>query len=195
MRAGFLFAAALLPLHAASAQDVDPGEPVAGGLRIEALAGYDTDGFEHGALAGGRVGYDVRVAPRFLLGLDAEINDVTTDQEILLPAPTNLFTVEDGPDLYVGGRTTFALARQFQLYGGAGYTRARHGSFFAYPTPGGPGFSIGGQELIDEGYRLTAGGRFLLGRHAFLGAEYRYSDYGDPIQHRNQIVGSIGFRF
>jgi outer membrane immunogenic protein len=201
MKKSLLAAAAMaaLPIHAAAARE--PGSQSANhpdsavpGLRVEALAGYDSDGFEKGILYGGRIGYDFRIAPHLLLGIDGEYDDVTTDQEFLLPPGPGL-TAEEGPDLYVGGRATYALSSRFRLYGGAGYTRARHSSFFLINPAGGPFGPVGSREVSEGGFRLSAGAQLLLGRHAFIGAEYRYSDYGKHSLKRDQFVGTIGFRF
>lgn len=189
--------AAALPASAASAQDeaaASANHPVSApsGFRAELLLGYDHDGFEEGAVYGARIGYDFGVGRSVQLGLDAELNDVTTDQELLPIFGNPAMTVGDGPDFYIGPRATFLLSRQFSLYGGAGYTRARHG-YFRLVTPGvfGP---IEAAHFTDDGYRLSLGGQFNITSRAFLGAEYRYSDYERGFQ-REQFVGTIGFRF
>lgn len=179
------FVASMSPASA-SAHDPDPQDKAdiaPEGLRIELLAGYDDDFLEQGALYGGRIGYDFRVGRRVSLGVDGELTDVTTDQSI------GSLTVEDGPDIYVGARATFALSSRFRIHGAGGYTRARHGSFFLDSNG-----SIGGQTGFHDGYRVSAGGQFSLGRKAFIGAEYRYSEYQDFIW-RDQYVATFGFRF
>jgi outer membrane immunogenic protein len=202
MKGFYLIAAVLaaLPVHATSAQDetveVDLAPPArpAGGFRAEILLGYDTDGFENGMLYGGRIGYDFRVTPGLLLGIDGELNDVTTDQEFNLAPQPGTLVLEDGPDAYVGARATLVLSRRFSIYGGAGYSRARQ-SFFFLINPNQPLGPVGGEESYQDGYRVSAGGQLNIGRRAFLGAEYRYSNYEDGFFQREQWVGSIGFRF
>ena len=191
--AGLSIAAALaaLPLCAAHAHDPDAegvGKPdiAPQGFRIEALAGYDDDLSDHGLLYGGRIGYDFRVTRTFSLGLDAEYTDVTTDHDV---KPFSPIVPEDGPDVYVGGRATLAISSRFRLHGAGGYTRARHGSFFLDSND-----NIGGQEIVHDGFRLSAGGQLGIGRKAFLGAEYRYSEYEGFVK-RDQYVATIGFRF
>ena len=185
-------AAALSPLSPAAAQDPEPApaekpDTALQGFRIELLAGLDdTVYFGHGALYGGRIGYDFRVARRFSLGLDAELTDPTTKQSI---KPFSNIVVHDGPDLYLGARASFALSSRFSLHGAAGYTHARLGHYELAP-----GNEIIGVEQNYNGYRLSAGGQFRLGRHAFVGAEYRYTNY-DTVQMRDQYVATIGFRF
>ena len=187
-------AAAACPLHAACAQDAGPEtsvrEPLASsGFRAELLGGSDDDGFSSGVLYGARIGYDFRMSDRFLLGLDGEASDVTTDRHF------GSLRAKDGPDLYVGGRATFVLSHRFSLYGSAGYTRMRQG-FFVQTDPNPPPFgTIGVGHLSFDGYRLGAGGQFSLGKRAFVGAEFRYSHYEDFGTHRGQFVGSLGFRF
>jgi outer membrane immunogenic protein len=185
-------AALLLPLSAAAAQDPEPA-PAAKpdiapqGLRIELLAGLDDSSFgRQGLLYGGRIGYDLRVARRFSLGLDAELTDVTTKQDI---QPFSPIVVHDGPDAYLGARATYALSSRFSLHTAAGYTRARLGHYEL-----GPANSIIGVEQYYNGYRWSLGGQFRLSRHAFVGAEYRYTNY-DTVQMRDQYVATIGFRF
>lgn len=192
-------ALAAFPIHAANALENQPETSgrvaaEASGFRVEALGGFDNDGFEHGMLYGGRVGYDLKVAPRLLLGIDGEYNDVTTDQEFAFPGLPSL-TAEDGPEYYAGARATFALSSRLRLYGGGGYTHIREGFFFqSSPNPAPLGTVEAGRRSFD-GFRLSAGAQLLLGRRAFLGAEYRRSGYGDFGLNREQVVGSIGFRF
>ncbi|HYJ82035.1 MAG TPA: outer membrane beta-barrel protein, partial [Allosphingosinicella sp.] len=186
--------------HAACAQEPEPkhaGRDAAAmpGFRAELIGGYDTDGYEQGVLYGARVGYDFRVGGRFLLGVDAEFSDVTTDQELTLSASAGL-SAEDGPEYYVGGRATFVLSSQFRIHAGGGYTRTKEGFFFqSDPNPPPFGTIAAGRDSVD-GFRFGAGAQILLGRRAFVGAEYRYSNYGDNFAlDRAQAVASIGFRF
>jgi outer membrane immunogenic protein len=192
-------AAAACPIHASFARDAEPGtsvrEPLGSpGFRAELLGGSDDDGFSSGVLYGGRVGYDFRVSDRFLLGVDGEVNDVTTHRDLTISTQPTL-RAKDGLDLYVGARATIPLSHRFSLFGAAGYTRQRQG-FFVQTAPTPPPFgTIGVGHFTFEGYRLGAGAQFSLGKRAFLGAEYRYSHYGEFGTNRGQFVGSLGFRF
>ena len=196
---GAAIAAALLTpaAYAQEAQPAHPGRDAAAqsGFRIEALGGFDTDGYENGTLYGGRIGYDFRVDRRLLIGVDAEYSDVTTDQHLALTTTTGL-TAEDGPEYYVGARATFVVSSRLRLHGAGGYTRTREGYFYqSDPNPAPFGTIAAGRESFD-GFRFGLGGQVLLGRNAFLGAEYRYSNYGGAFaRDREQVVGSIGFRF
>jgi outer membrane immunogenic protein len=180
--------AALIPLGAANGQ----------GLRVEALAGSDTDGFDHGALFGARVGYDFRAAPNVLIGIDGEYNDITTEQRF----SGSPLVIHYGPEIYVGGRATFlvpAISNRLRVFAGAGYSRSSFGNFFLVsppPNPNGPLGPVGAETRAVDGFRLSGGAQILLGRRAFLGAEYRYSNYADDFAlDRGQLVGSVGFRF
>jgi opacity protein-like surface antigen len=190
--------AAAVPTHGAQAQDSGPEasvrEPLAvSGFRAELLGGYDDNGVTSGLLYGGRVGYDFAVGDRFLLGVDGELNDVDTHRTLSVVTPS--LRANDGPDVYVGGRVTFAASSRLRLFGGVGYTRQKQGFFFqSDPNPPPFGTIVVGHPLF-EGIRLTGGAQFLLGKHAFLGAEYRYSTYEDFGSHRGQLVGSLGIRF
>ena len=184
-------AGALLAIFPSAASAQDAPSPVSTGFRLEALIGYDySSALDDGLLYGGRLGYDFKIGDGWLLGVDAELNDVTTARTIsaafTLGAPV---TVDDGPDLYAGARISHVLSSRFRLFGAAGYTRSRHGFFILLPNN-----AIGGAELQLDGLRLTAGGQFMLGRRTFLGAEYRYSNY-EFGQFRDQVVGTLGFRF
>lgn len=192
--------AAAVSTHAAYAQDPEPkhagrAAAAASGFRAELLGGFDTDGYQQGVLYGGRAGYDLRVGRRFLLGVDGEFSEVTTDQEFTFPGLSGL-KAEDGPEYYVGARATFVLSGEFRIYGGGGYTRTKEGYFFqSDPNPPPFGTVAAGRDSFD-GFRVTAGAQVLLGRRAFVGAEYRYSNYGGPFaRDREQAVASIGVRF
>jgi outer membrane immunogenic protein len=193
--------AAAVPTFAACAQDPGPNHPrrdaaAAPGFRAEVLGGYDTDGYQEGVLYGGRLGYDFKVGRRFLLGIEGEVNGLTTDDDLRPPFPR--LTTENGPEVYVGGRATFVLSSRIRLFGGGGYSRTKQGNFVlldpTVPPPGTIG-TIGTIKRSYDGFRLSAGGQFLIGRRAFVGAEYRLSDYEGFAVRRAQLVGSIGLRF
>jgi outer membrane immunogenic protein len=192
--------AAAMTTTAAYSQEHEAKHPgrdaaAAPGFRAEFLGGFDTDGYQQGVLYGGRIGYDFKAGRRILLGIDAEYSDGTTDQEIDFPGLPSL-RAKDGPEYHIGARATFVLSSEFRLYGGGGYTRTKEGFFFqSDPNPPPFGTVAAGRDSF-EGFRVTAGAQILLGRRAFLGAEYRYSNYGGPFaRDREQAVASIGVRF
>ncbi len=201
MKARLLIAAlaAAVPTADAYAQEAEPEvsvrEPLAmSGFRAELLGGYDDDGYSSGLLYGGRIGYDLAVGDRFLVGLDGELNDVDTHRTLSVAAQPPL-RANDGPDLYLGGRVTFALSRQFRFYGGAGYTRLKQDLFIQTEVTPPPFGTFGVKRFTFDGYRLSAGAQLLLGKRAFVAAEYRGSIYDGFGGHRDQLVGSLGIRF
>ena len=75
--------------------------------------------------------------------------------------------VKAGRDLYAGGRVSFAVSPTANLYVKGGYTNARFKA-----TDGVDSFS----ENFD-GFRLGAGGQIAVSGKAYVGGEYRYSNY------------------
>lgn len=190
--------AAALPACALSAEEPAPKHPgrdsaAAPGFRAELLGGFDTDGYNEGVLYGGRLGYDFKVGRRFLLGVEGEVNGLTTDDELLPPFPTLI--TENGPEVYLGGRATIVLSSRIRLFGGGGYSRTKQGNFVLFDPDPAPLGTIGTIKRSYDGFRVSAGGQFLLGRRAFIGAEYRYSNYEGFAVSRAQWVGSLGLRF
>ena len=169
----FAAGAAALSLAApAMAHDKTASAPT--GFRVEALAGWDrpsADG-EHasGFVYGAGAGYDFAVGSTVSLGVDVEASDSTANDSGL----------KAGRDLYAGGRVNFAVAPKANLYVKAGYTNARVS-----------GFGIG--ENFD-GFRAGVGGQFVFTGKAYVGAEYRYSNYQSDFS-RHQVVLTLGTRF
>ena len=153
------------------------------GPRVEAVVGYDRvkalgekDG---GALFGIGAGYDVAVAPSVALGVDLEASEST--QKI---GDEDVAQVKAGRDLYAGGRVTFAVSPSANLYVKGGYTNARFKA-----TDGEDTFAEN-----FEGYRIGAGGQLAISGKAYVGAEYRYSNYEQGLS-RNQVAMTVGTRF
>jgi outer membrane immunogenic protein len=172
----------------------DPPPPA--GFRIEAVGGYDLtkiNGDMGGAVFGLGAGYDFRVGRRGSLGIEAEAADSTLDGcEFNLAQAGDSFCTAAGRDLYVGARAGIWVGNNVQLYARAGYTNARFRTTYDDGVAGSAGDLAFSQNL--DGVRIGAGAQLRLGRHAYLGAEYRYSNYeggGD----RSQAVGTLGFRF
>ena len=190
MKKYLLAAAALLTVGA-------PASAAISGGRVEAVVGWDSVGLnledfdlgnadESGIVYGLGVGYDFAVGEKLSVGVDAEISDGTTDVEITDAGDSIEMSI--GRDLYVGGRVTAAVSDTFNLYGKVGYTNAR---LNVDSVLGGVTDSFSG-EL--EGVRAGIGGQFAIGTRAYIGAEYRYSNYEADFS-RNQVVGTVGFRF
>ena len=157
--------------------------PAPTGPRVEAVVGYDRvkalgekDG---GALFGVGAGYDFAVGNGVALGADIEATEST--QKI---GDEDIAQVKAGRDLYAGGRITYAVSPTANLYVKGGYTNARFKA-----TDGVDSFS----ENFD-GYRLGAGGQLALSGKAYVGAEYRYSNYEQGLS-RNQVAMTVGTRF
>ena len=152
------------------------------GPRVEAVIGYDkvkalgeSDG---GLLYGIGAGYDFAVAPTVSLGVDAEVS-ASTQKEGEAGA-----SVEAGRDLYAGLRASFAVTPSANLYVKGGYTNARFKA-----DDGVDSFS----ENFD-GFRLGAGGQVAVHGKAYVGGEYRYSNYQDGLK-RHQLALTVGTRF
>jgi outer membrane immunogenic protein len=167
----FAAGAAALSL-AAPAMAQDKTAPA--GFRLEALAGWDrpsadgqhASGFVYGAGAG----YDFAVGGTISLGVDAEASDSTASDSGL----------DAGRDLYAGGRVNFGVSPKANLYIKGGYTNARVSGF-------------GSGENLD-GFRAGVGGQYVFTGKAYVGAEYRYSNYQSDFT-RHQVVLTLGTRF
>jgi len=149
------------------------------GGRVEALIGYDhvkASGFkDNGLLYGVGAGYDFAVAPSISLGVDVEASDSTAKEDFFG------VDVSSGRDLYAGGRISFPVSTAANLYLKAGYTNARIKA---------EGF--GGDNL--DGFRLGGGGQYAFSGKAYVGGEYRYSNYQDGFS-RQQVALTVGTHF
>jgi outer membrane immunogenic protein len=165
-------AAALSLAAPAFAEDKPASAPA--GFRVEALAGWDhasaSGNSKSGFVYGLGAGYDFAVGNAVSLGVDAEASDSTVKDN----------GVKAGRDLYAGGRVNFAVAPKANLYLKAGYTNARISGF-------------GSSENLD-GVRVGAGGQYVFTGKAYVGAEYRYSNYQSDFS-RHQVVLTLGTRF
>lgn len=171
--------AAFLSATPALAQDAT----AVSGPRVEAVVGYDRvkalgekDG---GALFGLGAGYDFAVGPAVSLGADVEATESTQKE-----GDEDIAQVKAGRDLYAGGRVTFAVSPGANLYLKGGYTNARFKATDGIDTV---------SENFD-GFRVGAGGQMTLTGKAYVGAEYRYSNYEAGLS-RNQVALTVGTRF
>ena len=171
------------------------------GPRIEGIAGYDIskagsdvdndlndeddesiDGFMYGV----GIGYDVAVGG-LVLGAEAELTDSTAKTEVVDGDLEDLGIAgefETGRDIYVGARAGVLANPNTLLYVKGGYTNAR----FSAES----GALRAKQDL--DGYRIGGGAQFALAGKAYIGGEYRFSDYEDDVR-RHQLVATIGTRF
>jgi outer membrane immunogenic protein len=161
------------------------------GPRVEALVGYDSlrydledvgidDSFrDEGVLYGVGVGYDFALGNGAAIGVDLEASDSTAKE-------TNVAgELKASRDLYAGGRVSLPLgADGSNVYVKGGYTRAR---FLASDG------LVRDSENLD-GYRIGAGAQFALSGKAYVGGEYRYSNYEADVS-RQQLALTVGTRF
>lgn len=186
-------AAAAAAATPALAQDEPPpatGPPAGapfGGFRVEALAGYD-EGFVYGVGAG----YDLRTGGA-VLGVEAEATD-STDKACFngLIVAGDRFCSRADRDLYVGVRAGAIIGPRALLYAKGGYVNGRFGTRYTDPATASNNFDVAG-EL--DGFRVGAGVQLGLGRHSYVKAEYRYSNYERGFAEKHDGVVGIGFRF
>ena len=117
----------------------------------------------------------------------------------------NLGNVKADREIYVGGRVGFVTSPSTMVYAKAGYTNQR------FSVTGSNGTVDLSQKLDTDGWRVGAGAEFAVGRNAYIGAEYRYSKYGEGEvdfegqtpdssrfnldTDRHQVVATAGIRF
>lgn len=174
----FATAASVAVLAAAPAfAQVAPAGP-----RVEAIVGYDSikvlgedDG---GVLYGIGAGYDVPVGRGLSLGADVEATRSTQKEE------AGLAEAQAKRDLYAGGRVSLPISDTANVYAKAGYTNARFKASDGVTTA----------SANFDGYRLGAGAQFALSGKAYVGGEYRFSDYEDGLK-RHQVGMTVGTRF
>lgn len=182
-------AVSALALSAAPAAAQVAMAPV--GPRVEAIVGYDAPRVElegiddikdDGVLYGVGVGYDFAVSPSISAGVDLEATESTADEDF--SDGINTASLEAGRDLYAGGRLTFPVSNAANLYVKGGYTNFRV-----------KGELNGDEEATTlDGWRVGAGGQFGIGGKAYVGGEYRYSDYENDVK-RHQFALTLGTRF
>ncbi len=182
LMAGAAFAATATPTSAAATS----------GFRVEALAGWDHGSVDFsdfglddelnsdGIVFGLGAGYDFAVGTGTSIGVDVEGSLSTGDIDVT--DGTDSAEISIGRDLYVGGRFTFAAGPNANVYLKAGYTNAR---IEATVTNG---FDITSDSANADGIRGGVGG------NAYVGGEYRYSNYEADFS-RHQAVATLGFRF
>ena len=166
------------------------------GPRVEGIVGWDraqnNGSHDDGIAYGVGVGYDFQ-AGGAVLGIEGEASDSTAkDCSRDVAAAGDRLCAKAGRDLYVGGRVGAVVALGTLLYAKAGYTNDRANLSYT-AAAGGPLASYKAHESLD-GVRAGAGVEHMLGRNAYVKAEYRYSNYEKGFD-RHQVVGGVGFRF
>ena len=167
------------------AQDAGPPGDFTG-VRVEALVGYDES-----LTYGGAVGFDFQ-SGRAVFGVEGEYLESSEEEceTTVVPAGGRICAF-GGRDIYLGGRIGMAVAPGTLLYGKAGYTNIRLGTFLDNGTSGGNNIIF--SEKLD-GVRVGAGVEHKIGRNAFIKGEYRYSDYEGGNRKHDGVIG-LGFRF
>lgn len=202
----------------ALAQDAAPFT----GLRVGGEVGYDhvrsgsTEDVDttrdikqsiDGVAYSGVIGYDADVGGDLRLGAEASIGDSSAkwDNNNGVPNTFNLGRVSADRDIYVGARLGYVTSPNTMIYVKGGYTNARFG------IEGTDGTTSLNQRLDTDGYRIGAGVEYAVGRNAYIGAEYRYSNYSkgeldfngetpdssrfNIDTDRHQVVATVGYRF
>ena len=168
--------------------------PAPTGPRVEAVLGYDAlrvdlEDFgvdenlkDNDLFYGVGGGYDFAVSPSMSVGVDGEVT-WSNNKENFDDLDENV-EISTGRDLYAGGRVTLPISDAANVYAKAGYTNLRV-----------EGESDGLEDSFDlDGYRLGAGAQFSIGGRAYIGGEYRFSDYEDDVS-RHQVALTAGTRF
>jgi len=188
LMAGAAFAATATPAAAAATK----------GFRVEAVAGWDHGSLDlndfgiddelnsDGIVFGLGAGYDFAVGTGNSLGIDVEATESTGDVEIT--DGTDSAEISIGRDLYVGGRFTFAAGSNANVYLKAGYTNARIRAAVD------DGTGVISDAANADGIRGGIGVQVGVGGNAYVGGEYRYSNYEADFS-RHQAVATLGFRF
>lgn len=197
MKKAFLL---ILPIFAfaapAQAQDT-------GGLRVELMGFYDNINTELGVdddefnpardrdvdgAFGIGIGYDFLSGAGLNLGIDVEATHSTGNRDILVDNSV-VGSVDFRDDLYVGGRVTFPVSENFNLYGKLGYTGLRVRA------------DIEDEDFEDEydserlnGIRGGVGFQYSSDDKTYYGVEYRFSDYESNVE-RHQVGVVVGVRF
>ncbi|HEV2866821.1 MAG TPA: porin family protein [Allosphingosinicella sp.] len=189
---GFAAAAAFTAAAAPASAAVTTGG------RVEALVGWDharvsLDDFgvddslnSDGIVFGIGAGYDFGIGTSASMGIDIEASESTADLDF--DDGTDSASLSAGRDLYAGARFTFPVSDAANVYVKAGYTNAR---VHADLDEDG---DITSDSTNLDGIRGGVGMQFGLGTSAYVGAEYRYSNYEGGFS-RHQAVATLGFRF
>jgi outer membrane immunogenic protein len=180
MKTALVAAAALGMTSVAQAQDFT-------GPRAEVRVGFDSLDLNvqkgvnvDGATYGVAVGYDVALAPRVIVGMDAAIDGSSADDTL-----AGALKVEARRDIEIGARIGYVLTPSVMVYGRGAYSNAR------------VGIDLGNRDLgsqINEGWRVGGGAEFALSRNLYAKGEYRYTNYNQNIERHQGLVG-LGVRF
>ena len=166
------------------------------GARVEGIVGFsqaDTPaGNNNGITYGGGAGFDFDLGG-LVAGVEAEfaesdINECGVDQDVA----GDELCAEIGRDLYAGGRLGARVGTGTLLYGKAGYVRSKLRLDYDDGSPTGTQDFTLDDDL--DGGRVGVGLEQMLGRNAYVKAEYRYSNYEQGLE-KHGVVGGVGLRF
>ncbi|MCJ7420287.1 outer membrane beta-barrel protein [Sphingomicrobium astaxanthinifaciens] len=199
LKHGLFTATALAALAAAtpaSAQILAPSGP-----RIELQAGFEGDRADFtaadyqsdGAYLGLGVGYDISLG-LVALGIDLEAGESSIEDAVAYQDVDGFVTgtFENERDLYVGGRLTVPVGPLGDVYLKGGYTNVMSIQDLTINSGTETFYEL--VESDEDGFRVGAGGRFYVGRGAYLGAEYRFARYDSEIE-KHQALAVLGLRF
>ena len=188
----------ILVAGSAFAALASPASAAISGGRVEAVVGWDrgsidlTDfGFDgsvdsDGVVFGLGAGYDFGLNATTSVGIDLEATESSADLDFT--DGIDSAEIAFGRDLYAGGRITFAVSPTTNLYVKAGYTNARIKATLTEGTV------VTSDSANADGLRGGVGAQFAIGGSAYIGGEYRYSNYEADVS-RHQAVATLGFRF
>lgn len=154
-----------------------------------------------GLLYGFGAGYDVTLG-HVVVGASTELSGATgktcVDENFApshdFPGQAGRACSRDGRSVFAGARLGYAVQEHILIYALGGFADVRQrGSFKG---------NLGGQSLTSHGhldltgYRVGGGIEYALNRHAFVKAEYRFTNVDDHQSFRqNQVVTGFGYRF
>ena len=190
----YLASAAIAALALAASPAAAQTAPSPSGARVEAVLGYDAlrvDLEDYGIdeklkdndlFYGIGAGFDFAVSPGLSAGVDVEASE-SRNRYDFDDGEENI-EITTGRDLYAGGRLTLPVSNAANVYAKAGYTNLQI-----------KGDSAGVEDSTTlDGYRVGAGAQFRIAGNAYVGGEYRFSDYEEDVS-RHQIAMTLGTRF
>lgn len=190
----FLASAAVAAIAFAATPAAAQTAPAASGARVEAIVGYDAlrvdlEDFgldeklkDNDLFYGIGAGYDFAVSPGLSAGIDVEATE-SRNRYDFDDGEENV-EISTGRDLYAGGRLTVPVSNAANVYAKAGYTNLKID---------GEANGVDDSTTLD-GYRVGAGAQFRLAGNAYVGGEYRFSDYEEDVS-RHQVAVTLGTRF
>jgi outer membrane immunogenic protein len=142
------------------------------GARVGVVGGYDNIQAREGVTYGVVAGVDAPVAKGVTLGVEATLEDSTTDAA----------GVDASRELGVAVRAGVVVLPRTLAFAKVGYTNAR--------------FDLGRTGSVTlEGLRYGAGVEYALTKNTYVTAEYRRSELENGAGGRDGALVGVGFRF